>query len=107
MPANSGEDIENAFVDSGAMENAFRPAVAASRHDPKHVFYAQRDASPEVCFYFGHRDDEIRRKDGLWQPQVAETGIVGLEFRFDQAVAIEIYESDLAVRHLISESGLV
>ena len=40
------------------------------------------------------------------EPQVAETGIVGLELRF-QLITIEIHERDLAVRKLIAEVGLV
>jgi hypothetical protein len=38
---------------------------------------------------------------------VAETGIVGLKLRFDQLVAIQIHERDLAMRDLIAHAGLV
>jgi hypothetical protein len=58
-----------------------------------------------MCFYFGHGHDEIRPENGSGEPQMAKTGIVGVKFRFDQIVAIEIYECDLALRELIGEAG--
>ena len=38
---------------------------------------------------------------------MAETGIVGLELRFDELVAIEIHERDLAVGKLIGQASLI
>jgi hypothetical protein len=60
-----------------------------------------------VGFHFGHGNDEIRREDGSWEPQVVETGVVGLELRLDELVAIEIHEEDLAVPDVIAETSFV
>ena len=94
-------------MDSGPVKNIFRPAVPAARHNAKHVFHAECDPGPVVCFHLRHGRDEIGRQNGSWQPQVAEAGIVGLELRFDEIIPIEIHECDLAVRKLIAEAGLV
>ena len=38
---------------------------------------------------------------------MSQAGVVGLEFRLDEFVAIQIHERDLAGRELIAEAGLV
>src|SRR6266571_7133633 len=45
---NRGADIENAFVDSGPVKDVLGPAVAAARHNAKHVFHAERYHGPVV-----------------------------------------------------------
>src|ERR1051326_8026263 len=107
MRTNRGTDVENAFVNSGPMQDILRPAVAATRHNTKHVFHAERDPGPVMRFNFGHGYNAIRSEDGSRKPQIAEAGIVGLKFRFDQFVAMEIHESELALRELVAEAGLV
>jgi hypothetical protein len=95
------------FVDSGPMKDVLRPAVAFARNYSEHVFHAERDPSPVVCFHFGHGHDEIRCQDRSWKPQVAKTGMVGPELCPDESVSIEIHECDLALRKLIVEAGLI
>src|SRR5262245_16167153 len=107
MRPNSRADIQDAFVDPCPMENVFRPAVSIARDNPKHLFQAQRDAGPVMCFHLRHRHDEIRCDYGSWKPQFAETGKVSSKPRFDQFVAIEIDEGDLAVDKLIPQSCFV
>ena len=38
---------------------------------------------------------------------MAETGIVGLKLHFDEFIAVEIHECDLALRQLIAKSSLM
>ena len=54
MRANGCADIENAFVDSGPMQEVFRPAVAGTSHDAEHIFHAQSDARPVMRLHFWH-----------------------------------------------------
>ena len=107
MWTDSRADIENAFVDAGPVEDILGPTVAGSGNDAEHVLHAQRDPSPMMRFHFRHGYDEIGRKDSARQPQLAEAGIVRLELRFDEVVAIQIDELDLAMQHLIGETGFV
>src|SRR5437867_166544 len=95
--AHRGADVENAFVNSDPVQDILRPAVAGARHNAKHVFHAERDPRPVVSLHFRHRYDEIRCEDSSWQPQMVETGVVGLKLRFDELVAIEIHECDFAL----------
>ena len=107
MRPNSRADIQDALVDPCPMQNVFRPAIAIAGDNSEHVFQAQRDAGPVVCFDFRHRHDEIRCDYESWKPQVAETGIVSTKLRFDQFVTIEIDKVNLALGKLIRQSGLV
>ena len=92
-------------MDSGPVKDILGPAVSAGGNNPEHVFHAECDVGPVACFHLRHGHDEIGCEDGPWEPQVAKTGIVGLELRFDELVAIEIHGCDLAVRKLIAEAA--
>jgi len=56
---NRGANVENTFMDSGPMQDILGPAIAAARNNPKHVFHAEGDAGPVVCFHFRHGHYEI------------------------------------------------
>ena len=58
-------------------------------------------------FHFRHGYDEIGRKNSSGQPEVAQAGIVGLKLGFDEVVAIQINELDLAMQQLIGETRVV
>src|SRR5207249_3281110 len=105
--ANCRADVENALVNSGPVENILRPAVPAAWDNTKHVFHAERDAGPVVRLHLRHGHDEVRCEDGSREPEMSETGIVGLELCLDELVAIQINKPNLAVRELIGETGLV
>src|SRR5712691_1246110 len=52
-------DIKDAPVDALPMQNILGPAILCARHDTKHVFHAQRNASPVVGFNLRHRHHEV------------------------------------------------
>src|SRR5439155_9256542 len=104
MRANRGAYVENAFVDSSPVQYVLWPSIPRAGNNTKHVFHAQRDACPVMRFHFRHRYDEIRSKNSPRKPQVAETGIVGLKLHFDEFIAVEIHECDLATTSCSSDS---
>ena len=76
-------------------------------NDTEHIFHAQCDSGPVMRFHFRHGYDEIGRKNSSGQPEVAQAGIVGLKLGFDEVVAIQINELDLAMQQLIGETRVV
>jgi len=112
MRAHRCANVENAFVDSGPVEDILGPAVTASRNDSEHVFHAQRSSGPVMRLHLWHGYDEIGRENSSGQPEMAQAGIVGLKLGFDEGVAIQIDEMDLAMQccivlaRPISASGL-
>ena len=94
-------------MDAGPVKDILGPAVTASRNDSEHVFHAQRNPGPVMRLHLWHGYDEIGRKNSSGQPEVAQAGIVGLKLGFDEVVAIQIDELDLAMQKLIGETRFV
>ena len=105
--ADCRTDVQDALVDARPMQNVLRPTVTRPGNDAEHVFHAECDSGPVVCFHFRHRHDEVRCQNGSWKPQMTEVGIIRLKLGFDQVVAIEIDEADFAVRKLVTQASLV
>ena len=55
-----GTDVENAFVNAGPVKGILRPPISAAGDNAEHVFHAEGDAGPMMCFHFRHGHDEIR-----------------------------------------------
>ena len=86
--------IKNAFLNALPMENVLGPAVPRPGHDAEHVLQTQRNASPVMGFYFGHRDQKIGLQHCPREPKALHPHVVRAQLRANQFVAIEIDKTD-------------
>src|SRR6202521_4219589 len=97
-------DVEDATVDSFPVEDVLGPTVLGAGDHTEHIFHAQRDTGPVMCFDLWHRHYEVRGENSPRQPQMLQAGVGCPRWHLAQFIPVQVNEPDLVAAQLIGES---